>query len=257
MIVPCDSCHSTFQLDSRLVKSTGTKVRCSNCQEIFRVYPPSAVNRRKHPRVKTQNLISYFAFDKNGKKISHGLGIALDISKGGILLETPNSIESGFLVLTATDKKKNVIEAKGRLIYSKRTSSETYLCGIEFIGNDKRVTDFITKLIKEFNVQKNNLFITLKKKVCRKKFLSKPHIHTNHMGKSDKPDNHSTKNIRPTNDFEEMVKNGATEYAGLPDIPEIEEIVDSILDERDHISNISPHIQAKYCLTQNQNFSEV
>jgi hypothetical protein len=93
------------------------------------------------------------------------MGIALDISKSGILLETPNSIKSGFLVLTATDKLKKFIEVNGRLIYSKKSSRGTYLCGIEFIGNDERVIDFITKLIRVYNVQRNNLFIILKKKL--------------------------------------------------------------------------------------------
>jgi c-di-GMP-binding flagellar brake protein YcgR len=151
-------------LDSSLVKSTGTKVRCSNCREVFKVYPPSVVNRRKTPRVKTQNLISYFTYNENDKLISHGLGIALDISKGGILLETPYSMEPGLLVLNATDRNKNSIEVKGKLIYSKATSIGTFLCGIEFIGIDGRIRDFITKLIKEYHYQGNNLFIALKKR---------------------------------------------------------------------------------------------
>ena len=97
--------------------------------------------------------------------ISHGLGIALDISKSGILLETPDSIKSGLLLLTATDKMRKIMEVNGRLIYSKKAPSGTYLCGIEFIGNEERVKDFITRLIKEYNVQRNNLFITLKKQL--------------------------------------------------------------------------------------------
>jgi len=163
MIVTCESCRSKFKLDSNLVKTTGTKVRCSKCQEVFRVYTPSAVDRRKHTRVKTQNLISYFAYDEKGKLISHGLGVALDISRGGILLETPYLIESGLLVLMATDRDKQFINVEGNLKYTKPSSSGTYLCGIEFIGNEKRVKDFITNLIKVYNVQRSNLFITLKK----------------------------------------------------------------------------------------------
>jgi hypothetical protein len=95
--------------------------------------------------------------------ISHGLGIALDISQSGILLETPDSIKSGLVLLTATDKRKKLIEVNGRLIYSKKAPSETYLCGIEFIGNEERVKNFIISLIKEYSVQRNNLFIKLKK----------------------------------------------------------------------------------------------
>ena len=139
MRVTCQSCRFNFKLDSTAVKASGTLVRCSKCHTLFRVYPPEMVRYRKHTRVKTQNLISYFAVNKHHRLIAHGLGIALDISQGGILLETPCSIESSYLVLTAVDKLKNIIEVQGRLIYSKKTTRSTFLCGIEFIGNDERV----------------------------------------------------------------------------------------------------------------------
>jgi len=178
MLIPCESCHSKFKFDNSLVKPNGTKVRCSKCQEVFRVYPPSAVDRRIHKRIKTQNLISYFAYNEKGELISHGLGVALDISKGGILLETPYLIESGLLVLTATNREKQFIEVEGNLKYTKASSNGTYLCGIEFVGNEERVKDFIINLIKVYNVKKINLFITLKEKFYRKNFLSNPHTHT-------------------------------------------------------------------------------
>ena len=181
MRVTCQSCRYNFKLDSNAVKSTGTLVRCSNCRTVFRIYPPDMVRYRKHSRVKTQNLISYFAFNKHHRLISHGLGIALDISKGGILLETPFSIESSYLVLTAIDKQKNILEVQGRLIYSKKASRGTFLCGIEFIGNDERVKDFITKLVLEYSVQRNNLFIKLKKQLCGDNSPSNPDMPTPSM----------------------------------------------------------------------------
>ena len=174
MRIVCQSCHLKFKLDSSAVKATGTLVKCSKCHTLFRVYPPDNARYRKHARIKTQNLISYFAFNKHHKLSSHGMGIALDISKGGILLETPYPIESNYLVLTAIDKLKNIIEVQGRLIYSKKASRGTYLCGIEFVGNDERVKEFITRVVLEYNVQKNNLFITLKKQLCGKNLQSHP-----------------------------------------------------------------------------------
>ena len=165
MKITCGSCRSRFKLDSKLVRPSGSLVRCSKCTEVFKVYPPSDVNRRKYKRINTQNLISYFSLDENGKLSSHGMGIALDVSRGGILLETPYLIKSGLLVLTATDKEKNFIEVKSKLIYSKKTSIGTYLCGIEFIGIDERVTNFITKLVKEYHFRGENLYIALKKRL--------------------------------------------------------------------------------------------
>jgi predicted Zn finger-like uncharacterized protein len=147
-----------FRLDNGVIKPTGSKVRCSKCGELFKVFQPNEVERRKYQRVETQNLISYFSFDETGKLISHGLGIAMDISKGGILLETTNYIKSGLIVLAATDRERNLIEVKGKLAYSKKTSTGMYFSGIEFIGVNERVTKFIAKLIKEYNNQGYNLF---------------------------------------------------------------------------------------------------
>jgi hypothetical protein len=33
------------------------------------------------------------------------MGVALDVSQGGISLETPNSIETGLIVLATTDRE--------------------------------------------------------------------------------------------------------------------------------------------------------
>ena len=74
---------------------------------------------------------------------------------------------------------------------------------------------------------------------------------------SEEPENHPIENIGPTDILEEVAEGEDIEYAELPELSEIEEIVDSILDERDHLKNISPYIQAKYSLTQNLDFGGV
>ena len=40
MIIECEQCRSKFNLDEGLLKDKGTKVRCSQCKHIFRVFPP-------------------------------------------------------------------------------------------------------------------------------------------------------------------------------------------------------------------------
>jgi len=163
IIIPCNSCQSLFRVAINLIRPSGSHVRCSKCKNIFKVSLPHWTDQRKHKRVKTQNLISYFSYNKNNELISHGLGIALDISKGGILLETPYQIKSGSLALGATDRKRNLIEIKGKLAYSKKTSAGTYLSGIEFVAVDARVKEFIIKLIKEYKYQGYDLFIAIAK----------------------------------------------------------------------------------------------
>ena len=157
MIIPCKSCQSTFRLNSKLIKPTGSMVRCSKCREVFKVYPPKWSDRRKHKRLKTRNLISHVSYDLRGRLISQGLSKVLNISRGGMLLESPEPIESGLISLMATDVKNNLIEIDGNLVYSKKSSTGRYHSGVSFIGTEKETIIFIIELIKEYNLRKRNL----------------------------------------------------------------------------------------------------
>ena len=157
MIIPCKSCESTFRLDSNLLKPNGSKVRCSKCRVVFKVYPPDWGNRRKHKRLKTRNLIAHVSYDTRGKLISQGLSKVLNISKGGMLLETPEPIESGLLSLMATDVENSLIEIDGNLVYCKKSSNGRYHSGVSFLASDDEIKAFVTKLIKEYSIRKRNL----------------------------------------------------------------------------------------------------
>lgn len=41
MIITCKKCHTKFNLDEKLLKQAGSKVRCSKCQNIFLAYLPT------------------------------------------------------------------------------------------------------------------------------------------------------------------------------------------------------------------------
>ncbi len=41
MIITCENCSTSFNLDENLLKPTGSKVRCSQCQNIFTAFPPA------------------------------------------------------------------------------------------------------------------------------------------------------------------------------------------------------------------------
>ena len=39
MIISCNECDSSFSVDDSLIKDTGSKVRCSKCNSVFKAYP--------------------------------------------------------------------------------------------------------------------------------------------------------------------------------------------------------------------------
>ena len=86
---------------------------------------------------------------------------------------------------------------------------------------------------------------------------NKPNEMASSKWKGEESDNSSIENIEPIEDFEDPEEDEDIEYAELPDLYDIEEIVDSLLDERDHLKNIPPNIQAKYSLSQDLNISGV
>ena len=118
------------------------------------------VDRRKYPRVKTANLISHIITDETGRWIYQGLSRALDISKGGILLETSYPIESGCLSMMTVDMDNNLIEIKGKLIYCSKSSNSMYHSGIKFIGSDEQIAKFVTQIIKVYTYRKNDQLIS-------------------------------------------------------------------------------------------------
>ena len=115
-------------------------------------------DRRKYPRIKTSNLIAHLSYDDNGMKVSQGLGRALDISKGGMLLETPIPIpQDARLSLMAVDKDNILFEIEAELAYCKKSAPESYQSGIRFIGTEKQVVGHVTRLIKEYHFRKKTL----------------------------------------------------------------------------------------------------
>ena len=60
MKIPCVSCQSLFRLDSSLVKSTGSLVRCSRCKYIFMVYSPAF---NEDPITRDTNIDQSILFD--------------------------------------------------------------------------------------------------------------------------------------------------------------------------------------------------
>ena len=49
MIITCQECNASFNLDESLLKSTGSKVRCSKCKKVFIAYPSEPLKETETP----------------------------------------------------------------------------------------------------------------------------------------------------------------------------------------------------------------
>jgi Tfp pilus assembly protein PilZ len=60
------------------------------------------------------------------------MGKALNISQGGIFIETPQMIFSEFISLMSVDDNNNLVEIMGEVIYSTVYRTGTFGSGIRF-----------------------------------------------------------------------------------------------------------------------------
>jgi len=109
--------------------------------------------RRKHLRIKALNLISYSCIDETDQVLSQGMGRTLNLSEDGILLETHVSVDPKHTVVMAIGLEDDLINIKGRVVYSIGGGDERFEAGIELIERDEATLEVLRKYIKAFREQ--------------------------------------------------------------------------------------------------------
>ena len=89
--------------------------------------------RRKHPRFESFNLLSYVCLDENNHALDQGMGRTLNVSEGGILLETPNPIDPKHTLVLTIGLKDDMVDIKGKVAHSKTGEDGKVRTGIQFI----------------------------------------------------------------------------------------------------------------------------
>ncbi len=116
---------------------------------------PRVKEKRKNTRVTSINLMSYACFDKANKPAGQGMGKTLDLSLGGLLMETPDPIQAEYILLMAVNLKEELIEIKGKVVYCQESGPNIYHTGIRFIEKNERIREIITDMIKFFSKMKS------------------------------------------------------------------------------------------------------
>ncbi len=111
------------------------------------------INKRKHERVDALNLLSYVTLDSDGKEWNQGMGRTLNISESGLQLETNEPIQTKYIVLISIGIEDDLVDIKGKVVYTNRGDSNMFETGIEFIEVNPESLAILRKYISEFNRQ--------------------------------------------------------------------------------------------------------
>jgi hypothetical protein len=107
-----------------------------------------SANRRKYPRVGIRVPVSYTLLDNHGKKGSDFFGLALDVSLGGLLLESFDFIETEYVGICFIDIENMVAQIKCKMVYSRKEDSGMVHTGLMFQGQEIEKTDFVIRIIR-------------------------------------------------------------------------------------------------------------
>jgi hypothetical protein len=105
-------------------------------------------NNRKNSRIDTHNLISYVSINENDEPVGQGMGRTLNISEGGILLETHTPIDPQYTISFTMNLEDEMMDVKGKVAYNKKRDDGKFETGIQFIKTDESRI----RMIKQFVV---------------------------------------------------------------------------------------------------------
>ena len=104
MIITCDECNSSFSLNDSMIKDTGSKVRCSKCDNVFVAYP--------HPVEEVDTIQTAEDDDLGLDDLEADLGDFLDEDAPEEALAAPSDAEGTELELDEVD---DIMEADTKL----------------------------------------------------------------------------------------------------------------------------------------------
>ena len=109
------------------------------------------VEKRKHPRVNINNLISYRCMDDSGNQTKEGRGKSINISQGGILIETHDPFEWQDIIRLFIDIENESVNIKGKVVYCNAANFGKFRTGIQFLETNEKIVSFVIKLLETYS----------------------------------------------------------------------------------------------------------
>ena len=102
-----------------------------------------SMERRRYIRPESLNLLDYLVVDEQGRQGEYSMARTLNVSKGGILMETHRQLPLGQQVMITLGLEEQLIDVMGRIVYVVGAAGRFHN-GVEFFhlsDGDKRILD--------------------------------------------------------------------------------------------------------------------
>ena len=105
-------------------------------------------NKRKYPRVNIRVLSSFDCYNEDGELFYQNLGVILDISLGGMLIETDEIIKANYVEIVFVNYEHKLMSVVGSIVHSRKSENGKAKTGICFHGADSENVKIATNLIR-------------------------------------------------------------------------------------------------------------
>jgi hypothetical protein len=107
--------------------------------------------RRRYIRPESLNLLDYIVVDEHGVQGDYSMGRTLNISVGGILMETHIQLKPGQQVMITLGLQDDLVDVMGRIIHSTGQNDGMYHNGIEFFHASVEDRRIINRYVEAFH----------------------------------------------------------------------------------------------------------
>jgi hypothetical protein len=105
---------------------------------------------RKHQRFDCLNLLSYSCYDEKKRLVQQGMGRTLNVSQGGILLETHKPLDTSHKLALTIGFDDKLMDVKANIIYSRLGNDGKYESGLQFVETDEDSLRIMNQYIQAF-----------------------------------------------------------------------------------------------------------
>ena len=104
------------------------------------------IERRKHLRADIRCRVFFECCDAHDKEVSQDIGLALDISEKGMLLETSAPIHASTIKVMVPVKEEETVEVMGNIIYSIPKPDNLYHTGVILHESENDMAELVETL---------------------------------------------------------------------------------------------------------------
>jgi Tfp pilus assembly protein PilZ len=117
----------------------------------------SKKERREHPRIHCFNLLAYVCMNENSETVRQGMARTLDVSEGGILMETHVPIDPQHTVSLTLGLEDELTNIQGKVVHFRTDGNGRFQSGIQFMETEAPTSRILKKFIVAFKKQYGEL----------------------------------------------------------------------------------------------------